>query len=324
MARRPGTKVEFPTLSAGEFDFRARWRAVRALADLQRGVVTFTDMRRLGFRENMIQRLLDSERLIQIHQGVYAVGHTALREGWREQAAAFAAGPESALAHRSAAAWRGYVRPRGEVHVVIPSQNGNAIEGLVVHRCATLEERDIEVIDGLRVTRAARTAIDIAASEPALLPRILREMELRREDFGRIYELLAATPRRRGSRRLLGELDRFVPQVADLRSDLEVWFVDLIERNGLQPPTSSNSIVEGQLVDFSWEELGVVVELDHQHTHAVPSAFNRDRARTNELQVAGRTALRFTDTMPEEEIVRTLFAAGVPRIRSVRRRTKVE
>jgi len=55
-----------------------------------------------------------------------------------------------------------------------------------------------------------------------------------------------------------------------------------------------NTLVEGQLVDAVWREARVVVELDGYTDHGTRAAFQNDRLRTNDLQLAGYIVLRFT------------------------------
>lgn len=283
---------------------RGKWGAIAERAEAQRGVFDHDDLIDAGFEPDEVQYHLRAEKLVRVHKGVYALGHLALREGWREQAALLAVGVETALGYRSAAAWRGYVKPRGRVHVITANRNGRDQPDFRLHRCPTLQERDIEPIDGLRCCKPARIAVDVAATEPALLPRIFREMELRREDFGRIWELLEEAPRRRGARALKEQLATFDPISAHTFSDLERRLLRAARRLGLTPLI--NTLVEGQLVDAFFPELRLVVELDHSYTHLTPSAFVNDRARSNELQAQGYRTLRFTEHTSEDEMVAVL------------------
>jgi very-short-patch-repair endonuclease len=58
-------------------------------------------------------------------------------------------------------------------------------------------------------------------------------------------------------------------------------------------------------VDFARPELRFAIEVDGYEFHSSLSAFNRDRARQNELVAAGWTVLRFTwdDIIHRPEVV---------------------
>jgi very-short-patch-repair endonuclease len=58
----------------------------------------------------------------------------------------------------------------------------------------------------------------------------------------------------------------------------------------------SNTIIEGEEVDFVWRHKRLVVEVDGYGYHRAPSRFEDDRERDVILTVAGWTVLRFTWT----------------------------
>ncbi len=55
-------------------------------------------------------------------------------------------------------------------------------------------------------------------------------------------------------------------------------------------------MVAGEVVDFSWPRQRLVVETDSFRYHRSRRAFENDRRRDAELQVAGYRVLRFTDS----------------------------
>lgn len=55
-----------------------------------------------------------------------------------------------------------------------------------------------------------------------------------------------------------------------------------------------NAIVEGHEVDLLWRAQRLVVELDSRAFHTDPTAFERDRRRDADLQLAGFRVLRLT------------------------------
>jgi len=291
----------FSPAERAQSDSRAVEREISALAGRQRGVVSRHQLLVLGLSGKAIGRRVAAGRLIPLHAGVYAVGHRALAPGWREHAAVLACGPDAALAHRSAGVWLGMLgRWSGPVHVVIPRSTDRGRDGIVVHRCPGLSPRNVLVQDGLRCTSPARTLVDLAATEPRLLGRALREAEVRRLDVGDVHRLLADHPRRRGARALRAALAAFAPGTADARSPLEHDLLDLLQASRL-PPAQANAVVCGFTVDLLWPEHRVVVECDGRGTHDTASAFEEDRRRDVALQLAGHLVLRFTSRRIREE-----------------------
>jgi hypothetical protein len=79
----------------------------------------------------------------------------------------------------------------------------------------------------------------------------------------------------------------------DTRSDLERDFLDFCDDHGLPRP-AFNTVVEGHVVDARWPGHPPVVELDSWDFHRDPAAFESDRRRDADLQVAGHPVLRIT------------------------------
>ncbi len=283
---------------------------IAELAGAQRGVVARRQLLERGMDRRAVDRRLAAGQLVPLHRGVYAVGHRALPLGWRAWAAVLAAGDDAVLAHRSAGVWWGMLGGwSGAVHVMLPRQTGRSPasgrrEGLVVHRVPGLLESDVTVHEGLRCTTPARTLADIAASAPRLLGRALREAEVLRLDVGPIQDLLEDEPRRRGARALRTALGTMAVGGADARSPLEHDVLDLLERSGL-PPAQANVMVAGHLVDLLWPGQRIVAEVDGRAVHDTAAAFEADRRRDNDLQLAGYLVLRFTHRRMRDD------AAGV-------------
>jgi len=296
----PGVTVERREIHhhGGKVDSRRVEVELEALASRQRGVVGRRQLLELGFTGRQIDRRIEARRLVRLHRGVYAVGHRALPFGARQLAALLAAGPEAALADRSAGAWLGMLGSwSGAVAVVVPTQDGRRIPGIALRRCATLDPRDVGVHDGLRCTSPARTLVDLAAVAPRLLPRALMEAERRRLDVGRVLHLLAEEPGRRGAGALLAALAAFDPRTAETRSVLEVRFLELVRRARLPPPLVNVVVDAGRLhpeVDFLWAAERVAVEVDGRRWHDVVATAEADRARDNALALSGHLVLRFT------------------------------
>ena len=188
-----------------------------ALAARQHGVVTTADLHRCGFGPSAIARVTGAGVLRRLHRGVYLVGPVEPPHA-RAMAALLACGPGAALSHVSAAAlWEIRPAPDDPIHVIHPG-SARAHAGTRPHRMA-LQERDVTRRLGMRVTRPARTLLDLA--------RILDERELARAvEQAQVMRLVAVTelravlatcrpaqPRRPGAAPLTRRLRR--PPVAD-------------------------------------------------------------------------------------------------------------
>jgi very-short-patch-repair endonuclease len=77
------------------------------------------------------------------------------------------------------------------------------------------------------------------------------------------------------------------------QSQLERMLLPIARRAGLDKPATS-VWVHGFLVDFLWQELGLVVETDGLRYHRTPQQQARDRVRDQSLTATGLTVLRFT------------------------------
>jgi very-short-patch-repair endonuclease len=78
------------------------------------------------------------------------------------------------------------------------------------------------------------------------------------------------------------------------RSELELAFLDMCRAEGLPLPAMNVPFGEYEL-DAVWFDHKVAVEIDHYATHGHRSAFERDRIRDTEIQIAKFRITRVTD-----------------------------
>ena len=116
--------------------FRAR------LATRQHGVLSRAQLAALGYTTDEIDYDAAVQRIIRIHQGVYAVGHEAVSDRGRMIAALLATGPHAAISHETAA----------HLWSLIPSMPQ------LIH--VTLTDRAPRRRHGIRDTRNRATARD--------------------------------------------------------------------------------------------------------------------------------------------------------------------
>lgn len=246
-------------------------------------------------------RLCEEGFLHRLYRGVYAVGHTNLSPHGECLGAVLACGRGALLSHYSAAWLWGLARHSpSPFHVTAPSPR-SARPPLRLHRSASLTDADRALVHNIPVTSPARTLLDQAAElDRRRLDRMLeRSEELGLIDVRKIDDVVARNRGHRGARSL-GEAVAGYRPPRFTRSEAERSLLDRIERRGLPaPPTGFNLL--GHELDFFWDDLRLVVELDFFETHGTRGAFVRDRERREQLQRAGYTVSIVTGEVFESE-----------------------
>jgi uncharacterized protein DUF559/putative AbiEi antitoxin of type IV toxin-antitoxin system len=257
---------------------------IGALADAQYGVVARRQLVAVGLSEAAITRRIQGGRLRPLHRGVFAFGHQALRVEGRWMAAVLACGDRAVLSHASAAAAWDLAPGSGSVHVTVPGDGGRMRRaGVRVHRSRTLTPAQTTVHRGIPITTRERTIIDLAETlKGRRLEHLLNRAE-RHLDFDEL--------RRARSSSLQAVLSSY--SAPTTRSELEEAFLRLCDDYGVPRP-ETNVRIEGIEVDFVWQDVRLIVEVDGYAHHRSPSAFERDRERDAILATTGWRVLRFT------------------------------
>jgi hypothetical protein len=275
-------------------------QAMARLAERQYGVVSRTQLLRVGLTKSGIDRRIRAGRLYLLHPGVYALGHRVVPREGRWLAAVLRAGEGAVLSHRSGAELWGIRRSaaNGRIDISAPrsARSSPAIERH--HVQLTLDETTFR--HRIPVTTLARTLFDVAAmlSEESF-EAVLREAEyLHRFRLESLEGLLERHPRRRGATRIKACLRRLGggPR-GRTRSRLEARFAALLARIQLpQPDLNVLLDVDGFKIeaDCLWREQRVIVELDGGKAHRTRAAFEADRERDRRLQAAGWRVIRVT------------------------------
>lgn len=271
--------------------------AIAAIADRQGGVVSRSNLLRLGLGASAVDHRVRTGRLHPLHRGVYSVGHRVVGADGRRWAAVLACGPGAVLSHASAAAaWDIRASAAGTIHVTVGPTGRSKRPGIRLHWRRVLPADEITQLSGLPITTPARTLLDLAASglRGRRIEAALDRAELLRLlDFADLERLLARYPGRPGTPALKAQLSRYVVGSIDTRSRLEELALELCDAHGLPRP-HVNRVIEGKARDFYWPHARLVVEADSYTWHRSPSALNDDRARDVALTLAAYRTLRFT------------------------------
>src|SRR2546423_4933030 len=210
-------------------------------------------------------------------------------------AAHLAVGQHSLVAYRSAAQlWGLEVAPAHRPQLLVPRGHRVRRPGLDVHVTTTLIPADRIVVDGISVTSAVRTIIDLAAVLAIDEVEELIDDALRQHLF-RIRRLewrhsLMGQPGRLGP--LIAErLGRAVP---DRR--LGTRFLRILRDARMSPPVPEYPVVlpDGRSfrLDFAYPDLSVYVELDGSRREQL-ARLRKDMRRQNALSALGWRPLRF-------------------------------
>jgi very-short-patch-repair endonuclease len=215
--------------------------------------------------------------------------------------AAVLASRPSVASHWSAAWLWGLLTSRpGTLHVSCPTSR-RARRPFVVHT-ADLPAVDRAARDGIPVTSLARTILDVATdSRPQAVRHYLRRADdAKAFDLREMHSLLARSNGHRGHAKVLAALDIYEDVARFTRSSLERRFLELVREAGLPEP-AMNCFVAGFEIDAWWEAEEFGVELDMYETHGSRLSFEQDRARDDELLLAGIRAIRVTGPRLDRE-----------------------
>lgn len=262
----------------------------------QHGVVAARQLSALGISADVVARRVRHGWLRRLHRGVYTLEGRAISHRGRWMAAVLAGEDGAVLSHWDAAALWKLIEPgKPPVHVTAPTHAGRARQpGIVVHRSLTLEVDGVARRDGIPVTSAPRTLMDLASTRIAerTLERTVDEAErLRLCDAADLWTI-AERPRP-GARRLRVLLHRHEPGTTVTRSVMEEAFLLLCRERGLPQPLVNHEVM-GLRPDFFWPAAGLAVEVDGWDSHRTRRAFEDDRDRDSLLTAHGYRVLRFT------------------------------
>jgi hypothetical protein len=258
-----------------------------AVSGRQYGVITTAQLKAAGLNDSGVSKRVRARRLHRLYRGVYAAGHNRLSEEARYLSAVLSAGEGAALGHEVAARhWSIWRRRPPQIDVITPRQR-RPRDGVTIHRCRTLDPRDVTRHRGIPITTVPRTLVDLAATlTAAQLANVIHEAAFRNLFHEpAVRDAIARAPGRDLSN-LHAALQAHASGSAGTRSALEDRF---LAQTRTQPRV--NEKVEGIEVDFYWPDQNLVVEIDGPG-HDRPRTKAEDARRDEALQRAGLTVVR--------------------------------
>lgn len=277
------------------------WEQVAALLERQHGVVGREQLTTAGITKRQLDGLVRSRRLERVAPHVWRV--IGAPPTWRQRlhTGVLALGRMAWVSHEAAAALHRFDRtPSDRVEFLVLRNRRSAELDEVVHATRRWGPADAVEIDGLPVTSATRTILDLAnvRAHPDRLKAAI-DSAVRRELSSPLVlreRLDAIRSRGRTGVRAIEEL------LADSggHTMLERKFLELMRAAHL--PRPETQVVyrseHGQRfvarVDFTYPEQRLVVEVSGRLGHSSPTERARDAQRRNELQDLGLRVYEFT------------------------------
>ena len=255
-------------------------------------------------------------RYVAIHYDVYIAKDTEMTAVLRAKASWLRTRGHGVLAGFSASALHGAKWIDAGLPATVIDTNRRRTPGITVWAVA-IDDDEIQSIDGMRVTTAARTAVDLACRYPldpavAAIDALARATRLKVPDI----ELAAGRhPGRHGLERARKAIELVDPGA---ESPQETRVRLLIIRAGYPPPETQIPVyneygVRIGEVDMGWRDLKIAVEYDGKHHRMSRDRFDKDIRRIRELTEAGWIVIRVTVQDTDATILRLIADAWASR-----------
>ncbi|HEX6148388.1 type IV toxin-antitoxin system AbiEi family antitoxin domain-containing protein [Nocardioides sp.] len=277
-----------------------------------------------GFTDSQIQAMVKAGELARVRHGTYFPGDrwatlTAQdRHRVLVRAVLKRAHPSTVATHVSAAVERGapvWGIPLEEVHVTRTDGKTGRREAGIVHHRGVLTEDDVEILNGVPLSRAARCAVEVTTMttvEPALVTvnGMLHAEMLTAEELAAEVEACKHWPDTLSTTIVLRLCDARVQSVAESRTMFLCWDQHL-PRPEPQVPIRDESGWIFAYVDFAWEKEGVFLEFDgrikyerfRREGETLEQFLMREKHREERIcQLTGWVCIRITWTDLEDPV----------------------
>ena len=256
-------------------------------------------------------------RYVSLHENVYVPRDAELTAALRAEAAWLRSRRRGILAGYSASALHGarWIDPKEPAAII--DTNRRPSGGLRVWEERIEADEIVVVVNGMRVTTPARTALDLARRYPlgvavAAIDALAQAVELKAADIELLIE------RYRGRRGM--KAARTAIEVIDggAQSPKETWLRLLLIRAGFPRPQTQIAVrnewgwAEAYL-DMGWEDVKVAVEYDGDQHRSDRRQYVRDIRRLEMLERLGWIIIRVIAEDHPADVIRRVARARASR-----------
>jgi REase_MTES_1575 len=293
--------------------------SIESVAARQHGLVTIAQAREYELTAEQVRVRLARGQWERVRYGVYVVAGTPPTWEQAVLAAVLGAGDGTVASHRTAGAlWELPGFDREDLEISSERCDQRRLDGVVTHRTNRFLAEEHTRVRRIPVTSPERTLVDVSGRlSVAQLGRAvddsIRRGILQLEILRRCAAGLRPAPGRH-TNKITAVLARRLPGYDPGESGLQMRFARGLVQHGCPEPVIEHPVrLNGKRyrIDLAYPELNLAVEVDGWEWHRTRSAFDRDRARANDLVVAGWTVLRFTSTMTDSDAAEAVGAALV-------------
>jgi hypothetical protein len=281
-----------------------RDRRLATVAATQHSAFTAAQALSCGLSRSALDARVMRGLVVREHPSVFAIG--GVPRTWRRDvmAAVLSVGDPAAASHRTAAELWGMTSRRGDsIEVVTGRWERVHRPPFAVHESGDLVASDIVLVDGIPVTSAARTVVDLGANTPKWLVATCLDTALRKRllTVGQVYRFIGRVARR--GRRGVGVIRPLIEEREEwdgvTESELEDLFRRALSGAGLRMPEPQYELrdEDGSFVcraDFAYPDRRVLIELDSEGFHMDRKTFRADRIKQNRALALGWETYRFT------------------------------
>jgi very-short-patch-repair endonuclease len=272
-----------------------------AFAASNDSVFTLADAAAAGLTEPEIRRRA-AHLWERVHAGVFRVPGAAPSWQGGLRAAVLAAGERAAASHRSAAGVFELPGARRDfVEITCVRWERATRPGMVVHESRRLGVEDLQLVNGITVTRPERVILDLASVYPSadFLEKVIHAARRKRLITHSSTRAMFDRHARRGLRGVKAlriALDRWSPNDRPSESDMETLLLQILRRHGLPDPVLQHEVrdASGALVarvDAAYPQARIAIEYDSIQEHSDEFQLAKDARRRNALSAAGYRTL---------------------------------
>lgn len=243
--------------------------------DLENVVVLRRELLAQGYTDPQIRALVKRGEIARVRHGSYVDGalwrslSTTDRHRVLIRAVLKRAHPATVATHVSAAVERGapvWGIPLDHVHVTRTDGKPGRREAGITHHRGQLDADDVEIVNGVRVSPAARCALEVTTMttvEPALITvnGMLNAKMMTVEAFADQVTACKHWPDTLATTIVLRLCDPRIQSVAESRTIYMCWDQHL-PRPAPQVPIADERGIVFAYTDFAWEDYGVFLEFD--------------------------------------------------------------